>query len=663
MPEANDRLDALARAATVHLLPLEGDGAGMWGSGFFVAPGWVLTCAHVVHGPLRRNRDLVFAVRGKEVNDGIPVKARLESWLSEPSAGKVSAQEDLALVRLLDDVEHECVWLADRSAQHLGPVIAYGYRPDPPDSPVSRAVPWSAHAEINVRDDDYGLCFKPDTDFPPGVSGGPLLDQATGAVVGLIKARRTTTYGGLAVAGVALRRFRETYERMIVEHDQWHGRVPRLHGDNWIHEQRRLPGASEAGRPEVWSPEDRRAALGLLAALPPPGASPPIMKLVRKAMGGSRLLHGPADPITWRDGHGLLYDGGKPLEPLAFLHYLRLVVLYVRSRGGDADRLADWIDERLAQDTERRPLHCLVTDARLPDELTPVTEYPDRVVIPYPGPGEGTTVTLVLDPVIGETGRYYWTLYVNDGEGGSEIAAEDYSGEGLHLSQLSAQLRAPLSSLFQEHDEVGRPIPLEVAVHLDDFDAQVHRWPVADISPLYEPGRLGEQRRVVLRDLARRGVPDDEARRRWESRWAALSGARNITALRTPARGERPQARRLQEVPDCAVPVMCWSPGHGTGREAMNATLEAGHGVALWHVDGHSTRGCGDECEDLHTRIEELLGRLGSAAELPDRLRHMREEIGRADSGRRWAEPLALLYDDPRRPVPPEDGLPLDSPA
>jgi len=66
-------------------------------------------------------------------------------------------------------------------------------------------------AETNVRDDAYGLCFKPDADFPNGVSGGPLVDPGTGAVVGLIKSRRMQRHGGMAVSLLALRQFGETY--------------------------------------------------------------------------------------------------------------------------------------------------------------------------------------------------------------------------------------------------------------------------------------------------------------------------------------------------------------------------------------------------------------------------------------------------------------------
>ncbi|MEU6127424.1 trypsin-like peptidase domain-containing protein [Streptomyces sp. NPDC047123] len=695
MSEPAPRLDALAQAATVHLLAADGDGdcapgsapggdAAMWGSGFFVAPGWVLTCAHVLRPYLARDRARPFAVRGTDLNDGIPVAARLAHWLiGDHERSVVPPEEDLALVRLDDDtVEHECVWLADRAVRPFGDVVAYGYRPDDNDGSAG-AKPWSADAEINVRDDGAGLRFKPDIAFPKGVSGGPLLDPRTGAVVGLIKSRRRERDGGMAVATLALRRFGDVYRTVTAAHDRWHGTAPRvITGDNWIDEQQQLLGTERRPGPDLWTPRDRRAALGLLARLPDPGAAPSVAKIVRKVRG--RRPPGTApELLTWRDGHGLLYDSALPEDALTFLHYLRLVAAYVRSRGGDAQPLETWVAERLRED-DRVHLHALVTEARLPDGLLPEPGGPDRAAVPYPGPGEGPTVTVLLDPVIGVTpARFHWQVWVNHGDAPSdagdqpeyadgydgytgefghedtELAAEDYSGEGFLPRELVQALRTPLGRTLRRLDGEGPPVPLEFALPAEHFDTQVHRWQFDDIAKLYATERLGTQRRIVLRDLARRADPDNAA---WRQRWESVSAARELAPARVPERDSRPQARHFQRLPQTAIPVMCRPAGRGVGRDAMKLALGSGHGVVLWHIEGHATRGCQDSCEDLHTGVEHMLGRLGSVAELPDRLRHIRQDISRGRDDRHWAEPLALLYDDPRRPLPPEDTTPADSP-
>jgi hypothetical protein len=94
----------------------------------------------------------------------------------------------------------------------------------------------------------------------------------------------------------------------------------------------------------------------------------------------------------------------------------------------------------------------------------------------------------------------------------------------------------------------------------------------------------------------------------------------------------------------------------------MRLALESGHGVALWHIEGHTSRACPEACDTLYAKAEELLGGLASPTELPDRLRHIRQDISEQRADRAWAEPMALLYDDPRRPLPAEETETVDAP-
>jgi hypothetical protein len=608
MTERNDRLYELVRAATVHLLPTGADTGPLWGSGFFVAPGWVLTAAHVLRPHLAADRDTVFRVRG----EGVDAEARLEQWLlTDPRRPVVPLEEDLALVRLTGDADehaHECVWLADRAARHSGALKACGYYPGPPETHF-RIV----DAEINGHEDTYGLIIKPDIDFPSGVSGGPLLDPETGAVVGLIKSRRKEQDGGKAVAISALRRFGPVYRALMAAHDRWHGAEPVSGtGDNWIDLQ---GGAGTGG--ERWTPADRREALGLLADLPVPPDAPTVALLARQARSGMQWPGGTPELLTWRDGYGLLYEGAHPLEALTFLRYLRYVESYIRSRGGDGAALGAWIQKRLRREP-RRELHALVRDVALPDALRPASEDgPERVVIPYPGPGEGPTVAVLLDPVIGsQPARFFWEIWLDAGDGEPELYESDGSVRGHLPGELVQALREPLGRLLRAKDREGCPVPLEVALPAEYFDTAVHRWRFDDIAELNDTGHLGARRRVVLRSLERRGDPD----KLWAERWQAMAAEQRFGGWRTPARGAVHTDRSYREAAFGLIPVMCRPAGREPGRGAMRLALENGHGVALWHIDGHTSRACPETCDTLYAKAEELLGALGSPAELPDRL-------------------------------------------
>ncbi|KUL30364.1 trypsin-like peptidase domain-containing protein [Streptomyces regalis] len=651
MSERNDRLFELVRAATVHLLPAEGKDSPLWGSGFFVAPGWVLTAAHVLRPHLLTDRQAAFRVRG----EGVDAEARLVSWLiTDPRCPKVPLAEDLALVRLTGDPDehsHECVWLTDRAARHSGALKACGYYPEPREARFR-----IADAEINGHEDTYGLIIKPDIDFPSGMSGGPLLDPETGAVVGLIKSRRKEKDGGKAVAIAALRRFGETYRTVMAAHDRWHGEEPMSQsGDNWIDLQH---GPSTDQSP-AWTPRDRRKALALLAALPPPPDEPTVRLIAKEARSGTQWAGATPELRTWRDGHGLLYEGTTPLDPLTFLRYMRLVGAHARARDAGSPALTGWIDKRLRGDT-RRYLHALVRDVHLPEGLEPLPEDdgPERIVIPYPGPGEGPVVALLLDPVIGsQPVRFFWQVWYDDGDGLPEVHETDGSVHGCRPDELVQALRVPLGGLLASKDRQGHPVPLEVALPAEHFDTAVHRWRFEDIAALNDPGHLGARRRLVLRALERRGDPDNL----WVDRWQRMTAGGRFQGWRMPPPGVVDTVGYRNSEWD-RIPVMCRPAGQGTGRVAMKHALDSGHGVALWPIGSHPERACLPECETLHARIEKFLGAVGSLSELPDRLRHVRQDISeqRADSA--WAEPLALLYDDPRRPLPDEETDPVDAP-
>jgi hypothetical protein len=90
------------------------------GSGYFVAPSWVLTCAHVACGG--EGGEVVVAYepapgRGMSAVPGHVAAALPEGGGSVPGGWPAP---DLALVRLSEPVDHECVYLSERPAAYFG---------------------------------------------------------------------------------------------------------------------------------------------------------------------------------------------------------------------------------------------------------------------------------------------------------------------------------------------------------------------------------------------------------------------------------------------------------------------------------------------------------------------------------------------------------------
>ena len=173
------------------------------GTGFFVTPSTVLTCAHVVSdaGP------------GLEVMWG---EHKFPAQISEQippvhGSGELYDLPDLATVHIISDVSHPCVWLGESNPQRHSPLTGIGYRsmrglPGPAlqgighDS-VGLAVvgPSGGEGCLSVRGDG----------IVEGLSGSPVLDESTGRVCGLLKARRAHGFaeGGWVIPVEAIARY------------------------------------------------------------------------------------------------------------------------------------------------------------------------------------------------------------------------------------------------------------------------------------------------------------------------------------------------------------------------------------------------------------------------------------------------------------------------
>ncbi|NER92561.1 MAG: tetratricopeptide repeat protein [Symploca sp. SIO1B1] len=184
------------------------------GTGFFVAPGLLLTCYHVIR-------------------DTEPGEIEVNWHDVGYRSLKVETREQLDLALLWVEIaEHPCVYL-DRDAQPGDELYSYGY----PDQDRDGA---SITVECEGPGDKGQLLTIKDENVRPGFSGAPLLNQRTLKVCGMIQRERQIKVnanpkilrglGGQAVpTGVILAQWQELEEqnRQFHQHDKrWLEQVP-----------------------------------------------------------------------------------------------------------------------------------------------------------------------------------------------------------------------------------------------------------------------------------------------------------------------------------------------------------------------------------------------------------------------------------------------------
>lgn len=692
-----------AGRATVAIRPAPGvTPAPLWGSGVFVAPGWVLTCAHVLTSGDGRRRATGPDGEVGVAFDGRVAAARLEYDLSRPAPlraaappcgtageGRPEAPEDpdtgreaagsgpapapgprvdLALLRLLDPgIRHPCAWLSDQPAALLEDAFIFrGHDQDPPGAgrgPVSGAAPVDPFIAVRFgARDARGLQFGTDVRVTPGASGGPLLDCDRGEVVGIVKGSHREDRLGLAVPVTELRGLAphhlvpgaaglgdDPYHALMGLHDRWHWAgqdLGRPGEPTWFDAQH----AIMSGRGRLWGVQERLQALDLLASLPAPRDPLVVAAAVAEALGradpqGRTGRAGPWTLRTWRDGHGALYQGSDPYTELcAFVHYLRIVA----QRTADEAREVPG-DEGVALRTAAERLELFVTAKAvvlLPrdrERIGPVRRRPDALLVEFE--------PLFYDDAGGRQ-LFNWSVSEGYGQGRWQRVEIQETRDGVPFEQACDQVLQRLGPRLLRADDAagGARVRLEVAVPEERWHTPADRWRVpASTRRSARLRPLGPTRAVVLRDQGRRQEVDPA----WLRRWQGLTAAGRMTALRVPA-GPRASvsglSRLLEEADEGAVPALCRSVADGTGLEAVGWTLDTGHPVALWLAEGHGERDCDRVCDAFHREVSQLLGAPKSVAEIPELVRELRAKA--AEGGASWARDLVLLYDDPDNPIP-----------
>ena len=159
-----DALPYLLSRCTARLVVNSG---AEYGTGCFVAPGYLITCAHVVNEAYQDHG------RIDALWDGQKYAATIEKITSQ-------AYPDLALLKIDGISDHPCAYLY--GAISLGNnLYTYGYPAD-----FSQGEP-ATFAYEGQHEGEYDLLKLKLGNVKPGFSGSPLLNLHTGAVCGVVK--------------------------------------------------------------------------------------------------------------------------------------------------------------------------------------------------------------------------------------------------------------------------------------------------------------------------------------------------------------------------------------------------------------------------------------------------------------------------------------------
>ncbi|MEO0405239.1 MAG: trypsin-like peptidase domain-containing protein, partial [Bacteroidota bacterium] len=176
----NSALEKLLQLCTVKITV---PGQVGWGTGFFVSPGKLLTCAHVVERTAEKPIQLWWNHK--------------ENWAKATVTILFPEPYDLALLELTapTNVTPPCVYLGEE-VHSRDPLYLFGY----PDDGDPQGEPRTFDCDGVTGSEVASILFAKGQ-VRPGMSGAPLLNQRTGRVCGVVKYTRdrATDLGGGAI--------------------------------------------------------------------------------------------------------------------------------------------------------------------------------------------------------------------------------------------------------------------------------------------------------------------------------------------------------------------------------------------------------------------------------------------------------------------------------
>jgi hypothetical protein len=602
------------------------------GSGFFIAPNTIATCAHVA-GPGGAAVTVVFREREW------PGVVR---WASAPDRReRITPYPDVAIVEVdLPVGSHHSVLLDDHRAASDTELVAAGHSSAATGSLAPLTTSYThrgEHAEFIRLTDDV---------VAPGMSGGPVLNTVTGGVCGITKAASRTgqpAAGGFAVPVRALREVipAEPYRVLRRMHDGFHSA-----NRTWTNLADELPDEDPAVVPG-WAERELRRILG---TLPAAGHD--------EHLDDYRTIAG--DPgATVRPP---LHDHGDVVAELAglsppedrFPRVLAYALHRSRTAGTTiADRLTRWA----------------VMAARTPENRERVRAR-SHAAVPAPDPAPAPALTSVLvhvQPSGPNQQRYRCEIWRHDGVG---ITPLDVEGPDRSVDELHIHLRDTLPDLIRVQDGEKAPM-IELVLPFGLLDEAVERWPR---SSRRRGSLIGQRNPVVVRELERFELaPDNEDDREvlatWQARWDALAaGPVGAAVLKVDCDEKRDDTALYAELelhPVLGALVLPDTPQRRPElRTVLDVGIWSGLPIMAWRRDG-----CAGEADVAHDNcagallaaaVTEALADAGRD-DVPDRIMRLRNEAG-AKGHPECGNDIVLFWDDPRRRLrrspmtPPREG-------
>ncbi|WP_328932569.1 MULTISPECIES: SAV_2336 N-terminal domain-related protein [unclassified Streptomyces] len=582
--------DELVRRALVRVHAPAGAQGVVSASGFFLAPGWVVTAAHVVED------------RGRLSGVGITTMDGRRRQVEQ-----VRDVGDLALLHVPDVAGVDCLWLGDHPAGSEAAAMLYG-ADGPLDAPrvVTTTSAVSGRSRDTLRLDGELI--------PVGSAGGPVIDEHRGAVIGVIRSRRPD--GGGRGEAVPIEALRALCEQGITDTELWHGLVrahDRHHAERfaergphltWTGVQLGLTGTPAPALP----PDERTELYGRLAELEPPLEPKTVLELLPPRQRPE------VPPRHWRDGAGYLNQLATDEH---LLLYTARAWAHLATRTGPAQApavaaLRSWTDA--ARQRLRGPGGRDVGAAfsRVDTDFTHI----------------GPIVRVEIERAAVEAAVYAWRLVLVRGSDESVLAQDRTS---TRLDDLPERLRRQVGDALRQAESPGAKASVQFSLPRELlWELPVENWRLPDLNP------LGLERHVFVRSQYDQDRSLRDRRRRWDKvsrgplTGLRLDGASPVDWTGTPAD---------------AVPLLC---RHDATSPTTGLDLAESQGFPLILWSRRATHSDEADCSAFYQRAERLLRHAGTARELVAQVGYLRAgSTTRRTSENAWARDLAIFCDPP----------------